>query len=107
MASAEGAVVAGEDIPDFTVPDIESEPDWFGPNGGLKAWEQDAAGNWLFVGLTLDETREYMSLKGLRLNGDKLEYDERPEHDAGQRERLLALQEKHDAARFSVMGATA
>ena len=97
------AVVAGEDIPDFTVPDIKPEPDWFGPNGGLNAWEQDTAGNWLFVGLTLDETRELMSLKGIRLNGEKLEYDERPEHDAGQRERSMALHEKHDTARFAAM----
>lgn len=100
------AVVAGENIPDFTVTDILPEPDWFGPNGGLNAWEQDAAGNWLLVGLNMAETREYMSLQGWRLNGDKLDYDVKPEHDHEQRERSLALREKHDTARFRVMGSS-
>lgn len=88
------AIVAGEDIPDFSVPDIEPEPNWFGPNGGQRAWKKDEAGNWLLNGLTLDETREYMSLQGWRLIGDELTYDDAPRLHGEDLERSVFLSNK-------------
>lgn len=95
------AIVAGEDIPSFTIPDIEPEPNWFGPNGGLRAWKKDEAGNWLLKGLTLEETREYMALQGWRLEGEELVYDDRPRLHAEDLARSIQLSEKHESARFA------
>lgn len=95
------AIVAGEDIPSFTIPDIEPEPNWVGPNGGLRAWKKDEAGNWLLKGLTLEETREYMALQGWRLEGEELVYDDRPRLHAEDLARSIQLSEKHESARFA------
>lgn len=92
------AIVAGEDIPDFTIPDIQPEPNWFGPNGDQRAWKKDDAGNWLLVGLTLEETREYMGLQGWRLDGDELVYDDAPRLFGEDLERSVYLADKHYSA---------
>jgi hypothetical protein len=92
------AIVAGDDIPDFTVPDIVPEPNWFGPNGGQRAWNKDDAGNWLLNGLTLEETREYMELHGLRLEGDELAFDDEPPLHGKDLERSVYLSSKHHSA---------
>jgi hypothetical protein len=92
------AIVAGEDIPDFTIPDIPPEPNWFGPNGGQRAWKKDDAGFWLLKGLTLEETREYMALQGWRLDGDELVYDDAPHLFGDDLERSVFLANKHHSA---------
>ncbi len=98
------AIVAGEDIPDFTVPDIAPEPNPYSPASNFfRAWEKDDAGNWLLVGLTLDETRDYMDLHGWRLAGDELEYEDRPHLNFEDRERYLALNSKHEEARLQLI----
>ena len=95
------AIVAGEDIPDFTIPDILPEPNWFGPKGGQHAWKMDEAGNWSLNGLTLEETREYMGLRGWRLDGDNLVYDDEPKLRGDDLERLVYLTDKHHSAGYA------
>ncbi|WP_309668302.1 hypothetical protein [Tabrizicola sp.] len=92
------AIVAGEDIPDFTVPDIVPEPNWFGPKGGQRAWKKDDAGNWLLNGLTLEETREYMDLHGWHLEGDELVTEDGPKLYGADLERSVYLADKHHSA---------
>ena len=92
------AIVNGEEIPDFSIPDFVPEPNWFGPNGGQGAWKKDEAGNWLLNGLTLDETREHMSLQGWRLIGDELKYDDAPRLHGEDLERAVFLANKHHSA---------
>lgn len=93
------AIVAGEDIPDFTVPDIVPEPDPYGPIGNFfKAWTKDQDGNWLLVGLTYAETLEYMRLQGWALNGDDLTYFDVP-YDPATLDRSVELRSKHEVAR--------
>ncbi len=92
------AIVAGDDIPDFTVPDIPPEPNWYGPNGGQRAWKKDDAGNWILNGLTLEETREYMNLQGWHLEGDELLYTVAPHLFGDDRERSVFLADKHHSA---------
>ncbi len=92
------AIVAGEDIPDFSIPDIAPEPNWFGPNGGQRAWRKDGAGNWLLNGLTLEETREYMDLQGWRLDGDELVYDDEPRLHGDDLARSVFLADKRHSA---------
>lgn len=100
------AIVAGEDIPDFTVPDIPPEPSPYSPASNFfRAWEKDAAGNWLLVGLTLEETHEYMTLQGWRLDGDELAYDDAPRLHGEDRERSVFLNTKHENARLAGLGA--
>jgi len=88
------AIVAGDEIPDFSVPDIAPEPNWFGPKGGSGDWVKDDLGNWLLVGLTHDETREYMDLQGWRLEGDELVYDASPRLYGERLERSVFLANK-------------
>lgn len=94
------AMIADEEVPDFTIPDPKPEPNWFGPNGGQKSWQKDQAGNWLMVGLTLDETKEYMALQGHRLVGDELIYDDAPRLHGEDLERSVFLANKHHSSGF-------
>ena len=95
------AIVAGEDIPDFTVPDIMPEPNPYGPNGSMRWWVKDEAGNWLLNGLTLNETREYMALQGWHLEGDELSAPDAPKLYGEDLERSVYLANKHHAAGFA------
>ena len=98
------AIITGEDIPDFTVPDVEPEPNPYSPKSNFfKMWTKDEAGNWLLVGLTLEETREYMTGRGMKLVGDDLEYFE-AERDHRNLDRAVELDNKHEAARARVIG---
>jgi hypothetical protein len=93
------AIVAGEDIPDFSVPEIPPEPNPYSPaNNFFRAWKKDDAGNWLLNGLTLEETREYMELQGWRLEGDELVFDDAPRLFDKDLERSVFLANKHHSA---------
>lgn len=98
------AIVAGDDIPDYNIPDIQPEPNPYSPAVNFfREWEKDSAGNWLFVGLTLDETREYLDLQGWRLIGDDLEYDDpAPRLSREEVARSVLLQDKHQMAKPGV-----
>jgi hypothetical protein len=95
------AIVAGDDIPDFTVPDIQPEPNPYSPASNFfRMWKKDDVGNWLLVGLTLDETCEYMGLQGWRLEGDELIIDDAPKLRGDKLDRSNFLGDKHYAARM-------
>lgn len=94
------AIVAGEDIPDFSIADIEPEPNPYAPKANFfRAWVQDAEGHWLLVGLSREETQEYMTLQGWRLEGDNLEYDIRPRLNGDAMDRSVELDRKHETER--------
>ncbi|MBN2629092.1 MAG: hypothetical protein JXR75_00970 [Rhodobacteraceae bacterium] len=99
------AIVDGLDFPTFDIPDIEPEPNPYGPASNFfRMWEKDEAGNWLLVGLTLDETREYMDLQGWKLDGDELGYVDRPRIFGDDLERSVSLADKHQLARAVLCG---
>lgn len=60
----------------------------------------DSRGNELLVGLTLEESRFYLKFADARLSSVGMDSDE-------DRERYLALHEKHEKARLSVIAAEA
>jgi hypothetical protein len=94
------AIVEGDPLPDFTPEPPKEYENPFAPKSNFfKDWKEDAAGNWLLVGLTLEETREYMDLQGWRLVGDDLEYDDRPHLSGDDLERSVFLSNKHECAK--------
>ncbi|NUB42860.1 hypothetical protein GEU84_000550 [Fertoebacter nigrum] len=98
------AIVAGEEVPDFSIPDLEPEPNPFSPKANFtKAWEKDEAGNWLLVGLTLEETQEFMKLRGMRLKGDDLEYFDVHFNDRNPA-RAIELDQQHELVRLRACG---
>ena len=99
-----GAIVAGEDAPDFSSPNIAPQENHFAPKSNFfKMWEKEGAGNWLLVGLTLEESKEYMAIQGWELNGDNLTYFD-VQRDPDQLERSVDLSGKHEAARMAAIG---
>lgn len=99
------AIVAGESIPDFTVPDIAPEPNPYSPRSNFfRNWEKDEKGRWKYVGLTWEESEELLALQGARLVGDDLEdlpgHERSPEGD----ERYLELHDRMHAASLRAAG---
>lgn len=102
------AIVAGEEIPDFKILPPPPYKNPYSPASNFfRMWQKDEHGNWLYVGLSLEETTELMALTGVSLNGDEIVH----EHDAlsrhktpEQADRYLALQEKHELARIKIVG---
>jgi hypothetical protein len=87
------AVVKDEPVPDFSVPDIKVEDPYSPETDFFRMWVKDDAGNNLLVGLTLEETVEYLSLQDRsqrHLHGDDLD-------------RSIALHDKHELARHQRM----
>lgn len=62
----------------------------------MRAIDKDSEGNEVFVGLTVEETSFYLNYVQQRLAGDD---------DPTDGERYLKLHDKHEKARFSVLGA--
>lgn len=62
----------------------------------MRAITKDSQGREILVGLTLDETTVYMDFVRKSRTG---------EHDCGDAEVYLRLNEKHERARFAVLGA--
>ena len=62
----------------------------------MRAITTDASGNQILVGLTLEETDFYMDHARKFLTGER---------DRRNADRYLELHDKHEAARFSVLGA--
>lgn len=101
------AIVNGQEIPDFGVPDIPPEPNPFAPASNyFRAWEKDDSGRWKYVGLTWEESEELLALTGFRLNGDELEELERPRLSPEQSERREELRSRHEYARQIGLGAS-
>ena len=105
------AIVAGDDVPDFTIPDPEPEPNPFSPKSNFfRAWEKDAQGRWVFVGLNWQETQDLLDHRDSRLVGDDLEIIDRPEGygrrnlDEEREAYLDDLSERHEAARLRACG---
>jgi hypothetical protein len=99
------SIVDGLEFPTFDIPDIEPEPNPYAPASNFfRMWKKDEAGNWLLVGLTLDETREYMALNGWTLDGDELGYAEAPHLFGDDLARSVSLSNKHELARSSLCG---
>jgi len=65
----------------------------------MRALSTDRDGNEVFVGLSVEESKRYLSYSLLDENGSRKRKtrDERSEY--------LALHDKHEAARFQVLGA--
>lgn len=97
------AIRDGAVMPDFSVAPPEPEPNPYGPKANFfKNWEKDASGEWRYVGLTLEESRLLMEHEGVALVGDELVHiSENPNPD---RELILDLIERREAARFVAMG---
>ena len=98
------AIVADEEVPDFTVPDPDVAPDYYGPESNtLLAWEPSENGGWRFVGLTDEETTKLLRYRGLALDGDALiDIGEPRDSDADALKRELYLAEKHEIARLKL-----
>lgn len=102
------AIIAGEDVPDFSIPDPEEEPSPYSPRSNFfRAWEKDAEDRWVYVGLNHDETQELLQLQGSTLIGDDLiivnpggERDSPEDTD-----RYLELHDRHEMARLQRIGA--
>lgn len=100
------AIVAGDEVPDFTVPDPEPEPNPYSPKANFfKQWEKNAAGRWVYVGLNAEETDELLLYQGLRLNGDDIEIVGPPEADGQDRQRKVDLDRRHEEARLKAVAA--
>jgi len=72
----------------------------------FRAWEKDAQGRWVYVGLDHDETQELLRLQGAALMGDDLVIVQ----PGGQRgpddtDRYLELHDRHEMARLNIVGA--
>lgn len=102
------AIVAGEDMPDFSIPDPVEPPNPYGPIANFfRAWEKDAEDRWIYVGLTYAETEELLVLQGSALVGDELMIvnpggTSRESRDDG--ERYLELHDRHELARLKRIG---
>lgn len=97
------AIVNGDEIPGFDVPDIEPEPNPYSPKSNFfKAWEKDDLGRWKHVGLTWEESEELLALQGMRLNGDDIEIiaDTHRDKDRKDLDRSIELRDRHEEARL-------
>ena len=96
------AMIADEEVPDFTVPDPKPEPNPYGPASNFfRAWEKSPSGRWVYVGLTEDETDELLEMQGSEIQGDELVIV-----GEGYRggERFLELHDKHERERLKRCG---
>ncbi|QCO56954.1 hypothetical protein EOK75_14230 (plasmid) [Pseudorhodobacter turbinis] len=97
------AIVNGEEIPDFTIPDPEPEPSPYSPKSNFfKNWEKGESGEWHYVGLTLEETRILMEDQGFALDGDELLNVEAVKNP--DREYMLELRDRHEQAKWVAIG---
>lgn len=101
-----GAIVAGEEMPDFSVPDPDPEPNPYSPASNFfRAWEKSESGRWVYVGLTEAETDELLKLQGSALEGDELVIvSSELNRDRDQRDRYLELHGKHELVRLQKCG---
>lgn len=96
------AIVAGEEIPNFDVPDIEPDPNPYSPASNFfRAWDKDDINRWKYVGLNWDESQELMAMQGVQLNGDDLEIIPKADHS---HERWEELFDRHERARLKACG---
>ena len=96
------AMIADEDVPDFTVPDPEPEPNPYSPASNFfRAWDKSESGRWVYVGLTEEETDELLEMQGSEIQGDDLVIV-----GEGRRggERFLELHDKHERERLKRCG---
>lgn len=99
------AIVAGEEIPDYSIPDPVDPPNPYGPAANFfRSWEKDAAGRWVYVGLDHDETQELLRLQGSDLVGDELVIVSPGIRSTGSDDRYLELHDKHEHARQNRLG---
>lgn len=98
------ATVAGEELPDFSIPEPELEPDYYSPKENFfRNWVKSKGGRWVYAGLTAKETDELLRYQGFALSGDDLVDVEAVDMTDKQRARYLKLLEKHEAARLDIM----
>jgi hypothetical protein len=97
------AMIADEEIPDFTIPDPKPEPNPYSPASNFfRAWAKSESGRWVYVGLTEAETDELLVLEGAAIEGDELvivEMDPPKNSD-----RYMELHDKHERTRLSLCG---
>lgn len=96
------AIVNGDELPDFSMPDPVQEPMWFAPNGGNRSWEKSPSDNWVYVGLSEEETRILMAHEGFTLDGDELVNIESINNPDC--EMILLLMNRREEARFAAIG---
>lgn len=98
------AIVRGDDLPDFSIPDPVPEPSPYSPKANFfRAWEKDDNGEWVYVGLTRTETLELLDMQGMALDGDEIQIVRvgRGDHDS---ERYLELHDRHEHAQIAAVG---
>ncbi len=96
------ALIADEDVPDFTLPDPEPEPNPYSPASNFfRAWDKSKSGRWVYVGLTEEETDELLAMQGVKINGDDLEHVSVGD---GGGERYQELIDKHERERLKRCG---
>lgn len=96
------AIINDEEVPDFTVPDAEPEPNPYSPASNIfLAWDKSPSGRWVYVGLTEEETDELLAMQGSEIQGDDLVIV-----GEGYRggDRFLELHDKHERARLKLCG---
>lgn len=96
------AIVAGEDIPDFTIPDVAPDDPYSPRSNLMKLWERDESGEWKYVGLTLEETRDLMTDEGIKLSGDDVEHVQAQRNP--DKEYIRVLRQRRGVARLQVCG---
>lgn len=97
------AMIADDEVPDFTVPDSKPEPNWYGPNGGNRSFEKSESGRWVYVGLTEAETNELLECNGYEIQGDDLVIVGEMQRSGT---RYLELVDKHERERLKRCGMT-
>lgn len=96
------AMIADEEVPDFTVPDPKPEPNPYSPASNFfRAWDKSESGRWVYVGLTEEETDELLEMQGSEIQGDDLVIV-----GEGRRggKRFLELHDKHERERLKRCG---
>lgn len=96
------AIINGEEIPDFSIPDTEEEPNPYSPAANFfRAWDKDAEGRWIYVGLNYEETQELLALQGSEVVGDELVIVTlTPEGGPDNTDRYVELHDRHERARL-------
>ena len=102
------AIAADEEMPDFSVPDPEPEPNPYSPKSNFfRAWEKDESDRWVYVGLDFEETEMLLKDRGSRVVGDDLEIvtAHMPrERDPEKRALLEELYQRHEEERLKRCG---
>lgn len=92
------ALVADQPIPDFSVPDIEPEPNPYSPeNDFFLAWTKDDQGRNVLRGLSFEETETYQGYFPKRLKNEDTSEDGKI---------YLELHNKHEKARLANLADT-